>query len=50
LNDNDTSSPPLIRELPGVLKQLLGVPPAIGPRQVPDIDGIVDLGHGILPP
>jgi hypothetical protein len=42
--------PPLIGELPEVLEQLLGVRAAIGPRQVPDIDGIFDLGHGILPP
>jgi hypothetical protein len=40
--------PPLIGELPEVLKQLLGVWAAIGPGQVPDIDGIFDLGHGIL--
>src|SRR5215217_7000194 len=41
--------PPLLGELPQVLEQLLGVRPTIGPRQVPDVDGILDLGHDLLP-
>ena len=40
--------PPLLGELPQVLEQLLGVRPTIGPRQVPDVDGLLDLWHGIL--
>jgi hypothetical protein len=42
--------PPRSGEHPEVLQQLLGVRAPIGPRQVPDIDGIFGLGHGILPP
>jgi hypothetical protein len=42
--------PPLIGELPQVLMQLLGVRPTVGPRPIPDIDGIFNLGHGIVLP
>jgi hypothetical protein len=40
--------PPLLGEVPQMLEQLLGVGPTIGPRQVPDVDGILDLWHGII--